>query len=380
MANILVNGLKANAGGGKCILNNYLTLLQESETRHYFFVLTPDKNLYSKYACDFVEIVDINSWYKKNTSLPLLYYWVLPKLLKKLKIDIIFNFGDVIIPTKVPQIYMFDWPYAVYPESIVWTLMSYKDYFMRKFKMALIKKYIKYPVAVIAQTPTIERRLKKYYGISEVEVIPSAIPLENLNNCANYNFNLPDSKFKLIYPSSWAPHKNLGVLIDLAHKIKNSLLPYVIIVTIEAKNNKLAKDFLEIIKEKQLDSIIINLGRLDIEKISSLYNQSDALLMPTLLETYGLPYVEAMYHEKTIFTSDLDFARDVCGNAAFYFDPLDADSILETITKAYENTDNRMLKIKEGKANISKLLTWNQVFEKYQEILETNIINAEARE
>ena len=51
------------------------------------------------------------------------------------------------------------------------------------------------------------------------------------------------------------------------------------------------------------------------------------MILPTLLESFSATYIEAMFHGKTILTSDLDFARDVCGEAAFYFDPLNPQSI-----------------------------------------------------
>jgi glycosyltransferase involved in cell wall biosynthesis len=94
------------------------------------------------------------------------------------------------------------------------------------------------------------------------------------------------------------------------------------------------------------------------------------LLMPTLLESYGNPYAEAMYHNKTIITSDLDFAKDVCGDAAFYFDPLDENSILATIKQAFSDNQRRSTKVEEGNIRFSKLLTPVQVFKRYNELLE----------
>jgi len=65
--------------------------------------------------------------------------------------------------------------------------------------------------------------------------------------------------------------------------------------------------------------------------VPSLYAQSDALLMPTLLESFSGTYVEAMFHKIVILTSKLDFAEDVCGESAFYFDPTSPEDILASI-------------------------------------------------
>jgi glycosyltransferase involved in cell wall biosynthesis len=268
---------------------------------------------------------------------------------------------------------MFDWAYAVYPESAVWERMTYSNYLVRKLKKALIKRYIKRPVVVIGQTETICNRLKRCYGLTELETIPSAVALENMEAKEKFDFNLPEDKFKLLYPSSFAPHKNLDILIPVAQKIKEASYPYLIIITIEEKNNKSARNFLNKIKDRQLDSVILNVGHIDMGNIPSLYEQSDALLMPTLLESYGLPYVEAMYHGKSVLSSDIDFAHDVCGDAAFYFDPFDENSIIKAINEAYSNPDDRAVRIKAGKSKIKQLLTWEKVFERYQELLDLNI-------
>ena len=92
--------------------------------------------------------------------------------------------------------------------------------------------------------------------------------------------------------------------------------------------------------------------------------------MPTLLESFSGTYVEAMYHGKPIFTSDIDFARDICGDAAFYFDPLDENSILNTIKSAHENDKVVLDRIELGRERLSGFQSWQDVFEKLIGIIE----------
>ena len=56
-----------------------------------------------------------------------------------------------------------------------------------------------------------------------------------------------------------------------------------------------------------------------------------------------------MFHGKTILTSDLDFARDVCGEAAFYFDPLNPQSIVEAMVCASQKDEIRERKLAAGR-------------------------------
>jgi glycosyltransferase involved in cell wall biosynthesis len=55
--------------------------------------------------------------------------------------------------------------------------------------------------------------------------------------------------------------------------------------------------------------------------------------MPTLLESYGLTYVEALYCGRPILTSDREFARWMCRDLAIYFEPTDPRSVVSAIER-----------------------------------------------
>ncbi len=373
MANILINGLKAKAGGGKSIFENYLELLRNNQDGNVYFVLTPNKLKYENIKDDHLLIVEIPGIFKGNLLFPLLYGIIFPRLLQKLRIDIIFNLGDIIIPTIIPQVFLFQWAYAVYPETVVWERMNLISYLTRWTKVRLIKKNIHLPRVVIAQTENIKQRLKNLYNLENVVIVPNAVSLENIKVDSRRDFNLPQNKIKLVYVANWAEHKNIEILVPLALEISRKKLPYCVVVTIDPGKKIEAKTFLKKVRQFDLGNIIINVGRVPMQDIGALYSQCDALLMPTLLESYGLPYIEALYHSKTILTSDMDFAHDVCGEAAFYFDPEDHEDILRKIIEAAGNKSLREEKIKIGRDRIADLLTWEQVFERYQTLLKETL-------
>lgn len=373
MANILINGLKAKAGGGQSIFNNYLELIKNEKKGNVYYVLTPDGLKYKHFESSYLQIIDIPHLVKGNLLFPILYKLVFPRILKKYNIDAIFNLGDIIIPTTIPQVYLFQWAYAVYPETSVWERMNLLSYLTRWTKVKLINKNIYRPKVIIAQTANIKKRLENLYSLDNVVIIPNAVSIENIRMNSLRDFNLPKDRVKLVYVASWADHKNIGIIIPLALEISRQKLPYCVVVTIDPSKKKEAKTFLKKIRQFDLGSIIINVGRVPMQDIGALYSQCDALLMPTLLESYGLPYIEALYHSKTILTSDMDFAHDVCGEAAFYFNPEDHEDILRKIIEAAGNKSLREEKIKIGRDRISDLLTWEQVFERYQTLLKETL-------
>lgn len=374
MVNIFLNGLNAKAGGGKSILNNYLTLLIEKASDKLFFVLTPDAEEYRKYETDWVKIVDIPAIYKNKLAFPLVYSTVVPRLLKQLKIDLVFNLSDIPLKTNIRQIFLFDWSYAVYPHSIVWQMMTGKDFIVRKIKLFYFKRYLKYIDLIVAQTDTMKAKLTELFNCPHVIVVPNAVSLENMEGGEKEEFGLPKGT-KLLYLTHYYPHKNLEIFIPLAQEIKKKNLDYKLITTIDPDQHADAKKFLDNIVKLDIGDVICNVGAVTMKHVPSLYKQCDGLLMPTLLESFSGTYVEAMYHKIPIFTSDIDFAKGVCYDGAEYFNPMDIHSILEKLDTVYLNEKKKKELVLRATRILDSLPDWNQVITMYSNIIEKVLKN-----
>jgi glycosyltransferase involved in cell wall biosynthesis len=367
VANVLINGISAKSGGGKSILVNFLNLLSKSNRTEQFIVIVPPGVGYLPYSKENIRIIPIKA---TNFSMFIYYISTVRKIVKKYNISLIFNLADLVIPVSTRQIYLFDWAYAVYPESIVWKRMSKKEFLYRRFKIFLIRRFIHLPVLVIAQTKVTEHRLKKSFSVNNIAVIPNAVSLDHLTGGNYKDYSLPKEGIRFLYLTKYYSHKNLEIFLPLAKIIREQHLPYTIIVTIHASQHEKAKKMLDNLTNEKLNDIVINVGPVEMQDLPSLYQQSDALLMPTLLESFSGTYIEAMYHSKPIFTSDYDFAKEVCGDAAFYFNPLEAGSIIESINNAYQNPDLILAKTALGQERLNSFLSWQQVFDRFIQVIE----------
>ncbi len=371
---ILLNALNSKTGGGKSILTNYLTLLSEDSPEFDYLILTPDASQYIKYENKYVSIIDIHPLFKLNVATPFLYLFVYPRLIKRLKIDTILNLGDIVIPTVVPQLYLFDWPYAVYPESVVWQRMDRKSLLTRRIKLVLFRRYLKYATIIAAQTGTMKQKLHDIYKAKNVVIVPNAVSLDHFKENKTHNWNLDKNKFKFLYLTHYYPHKNIEILIDVAREIKSLKLPYQIILTIEQEQHKNCNSILKTIENEDLHPALLNLGSISMKLVPTLYEQVNALLMPTLLESFSGTYVEAMYHEKPILTSNLDFAIDVCGEAAYYFDPFSTKSILKMMDLAVSDHQLLRNKIDIGKERLNSFIGWKDAYKQVNQLLD-NLLN-----
>ena len=141
-----------------------------------------------------------------------------------------------------------------------------------------------------------------------------------------------------------------------------------IVTTISPEQHPDAAAFIDTVYEKDLGSIILNLGPVPMDEVPGVYQSTDGLLLPTLLESFSGTYVDAMHHGKPVFTSDRDFARDVCGDAGFYFNPLDPKDILRVIDGAFENDSLRREKLTMGKERVKEFPDWNEVARMYLDL------------
>lgn len=374
MANIFINALQLSSGGGKNILDNYLESLYEKNLSNDYYILTPNYNEYKIFAKEKLIIIEINNLFKSKSFFIFLYLYEYQRIISKYKIELVFNFGDIVIPTKIDQIYFFDWAYAVYSAKNIWKGMSLRNLVTRKIKVFLIKRYINRVKLTLCQTDNIHKRLKQQFKLKNIRIIPTPLSSNLTDANSSKEFNFPEGKKIFIYPAGFASHKNFEVILKLGKLITKRKLPFLLVLTIDEEE---AKEYLVRVNTHNIDCIH-NTGKLDLKDISALYKNSDALLFPSLLETYGLPYIEAMFFRKPILTSDLDFARAICGDVPFYFNPYKEESILFEMMHFADDEVKLREKIVKGEDTIQALPDWEEVFFEFEQQIKLILNNNES--
>ena len=117
----------------------------------------------------------------------------------------------------------------------------------------------------------------------------------------------------LFYPASPYPHKNHVLLNDYAARF-GAGGEALIILTLEAVGSGLSPPLMPV-------------GLQEAGGMRAQYADADALLFPSLDESFGLPLVEAMTLGLPILAAERPYARSLCGDAAIYFDPSAAASL-----------------------------------------------------
>jgi len=368
---IVINAVNLTESGARSVAVNFLKAYTAEGWEDELIVYVPPGRGYEVLGSPRVEIRTL----PRLLQSPMFRYLASRRWWQKMlcdeRPDVVFNMGNYALSVSVPQVTLFHWPYAIYPESEVWQRMEWRDRIKRRLRCVFLRRQLPFTSAMIAQTKTAAGRLRRLYGIEHVRVVPNAVSLQE--SCEPVD-SLPvlgprGARIRLLCFSRYNPHKNLEALLPVAKKFKNMRAPFQIILTVGLHQHRNAPKLLERIEREQLGDYLWNIGPIEMHDVPRLYASVDALLFPTLLESFSQTYIEAMHFGKPIFTSDRDFARDVCGDAAFYFNPNDANDILQTVTTAYENPDAISARTKEGARRVAAMPHWPRVAGMFRDIL-----------
>lgn len=344
---LLVNVSNLRFGGGKTVAFNIIESLKSFG--HNLVVVAPYNCDYEKFRDERTTVIIVKKKYNLPWFKPLLGLYLLPKLEKNHKPDFVLSLGNIAFKSQAKQLLLIHIPYLVYPNSPVWKFLSIGRMLIMKSMLALITRNLKYANYIFVQTQTMKIRLNRYFKtpLSDIHILPNSISFTSVQKITEIDLTNLET-IKLLFLSKYYPHKNFEILIDLGKKIRDQDLPISISVTLDKSDSKESLQFLDRLQKENLSNIIVNLGHIEMNDVGKTYEQHNGLFLPSYLESFSGTYIEAMYFGRPIFTSDLDFAHEVCKDVAYYFDPEDATNILSVITQAFSNKQEMQSKIRKG--------------------------------
>ncbi len=363
---IFINGSSSKIGGSRQILNSLVEKISDygDEEDYEYIILVPNIAEFKHIKKKHIFFKQIPETLNKTFLVPINSLFLIPSIIKKSNIDIVLNLGDIPLKTSIKQIMLFDWPYAIYDDPLVWKLMSNKEFIARKIKLIIFKYLIKNVDIMLAQTSVAKNRLlDRYKDIKKINIFPNAVATDHfkISSIPEHDDKI-SNKFNLLCLSAYYAHKNLEVFIETGKILRDKDIPAKIFLTIDPDQNENAKKLIKNIYREKIDSHVVNLGSVQLSDVPSLYRRVDALILPTLLESFSGTYVESMWNKKIVLTSDKDFAKVICGKNAFYFNPLDPQSICEKIIYAINNKDEVFYKEQKAFKMVGELPDWNTVY------------------
>lgn len=101
--------------------------------------------------------------------------------------------------------------------------------------------------------------------------------------------------------------------------------------------------------------------------LRTLYGNAVCLLFPSLYEGFGMPVLEAMSVGVPVVCSNTTSLPEVAGDAALFVDPLNTQSIADSIGRILENKNLREELVRKGHEN-SRRFSWEETARQYLKI------------
>ena len=362
---VLAHALRA-AGGLNVGLNLIESMIRQAPQHHYAFVVPA--NLGYEAICAKAPHGEVYA-YQTTSGLHRIWYdrHHLPKLIAAFKPDLLLALGNLGLSNpSCPQAVFVHQPQLVYPTKHFGP-QSIKNKLRAFYVKYRFKRQLESTQLLLCQTEVVARRLRDVLGyngsisVCGTSISPSIFQSPEAPPEPDAFVAHRDS-FKLLYLTRYYPHKNIEGIVALFERYGKELEGVVVFLTIAADQHPNAARLLERIAALGLEKQVVNLGPVPHADVKDYYRHSNALMMPTLLETFGIPYLEAMASNLPVITSDLDFAHAVCGDAALYCDPWQIDSMRDAILRLKSNDALRQDLVSAGKQRIEQnVRSWDDI-------------------
>lgn len=292
-------------------------------------------------------------------------YRTLPRQVRDSGCDVLLsltNFGLNAPPC--PQVVLLHQPKMAYDRSHYGRLGAVDQIRQHYLKLAF-RRQLARTATLLVQTPVMVARIRQRFDFEgDIVVCGSGGSVQRAPEAAGpmpAGFAPHADHLRLLYPARYYPHKNHELLVDAVAAHPDALSGVTIYTTIAADQHAGARALLRRIERDCDPELLVNLGPIPNASMADHYQHCDGVLMPTLLESFGLPFVEAIAMRRPVLASDIDFAREACGEAALYFDPWSTESLVAAIGRFRDEPALRERLLQAGRERSVEIPDWDTV-------------------
>ncbi|MBO0719696.1 MAG: glycosyltransferase family 4 protein [Blastocatellia bacterium] len=400
MVRVLLNALAATAGGGVTYLKNVLPRLSVLKNNNRFFVLVPPdrQSDYARLAGPDVSIETIHH----GAGLFGRFFWEqtgLRSYIKSRKIDALVSLGNfALFASPVPQILFNrnDLYFSRFFADDLKVRGLYSALIRHRLKSLLARASVKEADLNLAPTKAFVDRISggKARGgakSSRFRVLPfgfdwagftaggEPLPREQVGK-----IDLSENCYRILYVSHYNYFRNFETLIRALPIIREKIREQEgkeiqLILTTDIRRGAVYGGYdstqtASLIARLDLNGSIAMLGSVPYERLHRLYRLCDLCVCPSYAESFSHPLVEAMAMGVPVAAANLDVHREVCGEAAAYFDVFNE---MQLAMRCVEVLTNRRLQeeLRMKGAERIRHFSWDEHIQGLLALIEILLVN-----
>ena len=237
------------------------------------------------------------------------------------------------------------WSTFAFPE-----LVSSGEYARRT---AFYRDILPQALFVFAESEAGKQELLKFTNISEekIKVVPifagncvaEKVSVEKQDEIL-MQYGLEKYRY-FFYPAQFWAHKNHTNLIKAFAEFHKTHPEYKLVLTGSDKGNKAYIQLM--VEELELTNEVVFAGFVENAVVNTFFANAVALCMTSFFGPTNMPPIEAMHIGCPVICSDLAGHREILGDAAFYFDVNDSQSIAHCMEQIISMREEYQSKIQE---------------------------------
>ena len=290
----------------------------------------------------------------------------IPRLLRKNKIDIFHSpsfSGPVLAGCKVIMT-IHDMNHVLFPFKLS---VLHKAYYS-----IIVRRAAKNASRILTVSESSKRDISSYLNIPSEKIIVTYNAVDRNFRRSNENeingikdrFSINDKY--ILYVGSQKPHKNVGLLIEAYHQLREKISYQLVIV---GKKDRL---FQKGLRSHKLEGVNF-VGEVQDELMPHFYSGADVFVSPSLFEGFGLPLIEALACETPVVAMKTSSVGEVLGDAGLIVELNSSDKLAMAIYKVLSDEDLRNSLVRKGMARV-KRFSWketvNRTLKVYEEVYE----------
>jgi glycosyltransferase involved in cell wall biosynthesis len=365
---LFINALAATAGGGLTYVRNVLPLLATAPVRATVLISPSLRQEFSHPPK--VDFLELNAsairrfWYEQST---------MPKLIRQCGTDVLLSTGNFAVrKSPVPQVLLSR--NSIYTSRDYFRDLTHRhEYRMLAdtyLRAMLAKRSIQWADVTVAPSEAFAADLKRWTGADVVCIHhgfdPQAFARSSTPLSAEVEAKLDAAKgaLKLLFVSHYNYYRNFETLIQalpfLRHTFRERGVRLLLTCQLKRDKNPGAyhpESAASLIKTLGVSDMVVELGTIPYEQLHHVYSRSDIYVTPAYTETFAHPVVEAMSSELPVAASDIPVHREICGQAAIYFDRFSAPDLAESVVRI-AGSPEAMKRMAQSGSQQSQIFSW----------------------
>jgi glycosyltransferase involved in cell wall biosynthesis len=365
--------------GGKNYIVHFIRGIERLRPPHSFvlFVSEGEAAMLDIQVSELFHIVTVPN--SKQTPIHKVFaeQWKLPQCIKREKIDAMYYPGNFVsLFSNVPSVVNIRSMAHAYPSYGVTGIR-------RAVRSLLMPLSARKARAVITPSEDIKRDVMRFTKVdpTNIHVIPHGVNLELFDGEQNRRsdegkavldrYKLTSGNYLLYVSALWRYKRQDQLIRAHAELVKNGFPNLKLVIA--GKGTGTDKKYLDEIhslpKSLGTHELVVFTGGMPQSDLRYLYANARAFIFPSSYESFGNPIFEAWASDTPVAVSNVHSFPEIAGDAALFFDPMDAQDIAAKISMILSDTELARTLIRRGAERV-KSFTWEAAITRTLSLIE----------